>query len=123
MVATHHYDAKTSPGGVDGERTRPFEGSRIGTGVCAAPGRRSIWTSVEGEFEICECADIDSGRNWKVICMGLHSGCCGQVVRSRLVHLLGPPFLLLSIVPFFPPKKVLMYIGHGRLLAYIVACS
>src|SRR6266852_8278410 len=105
MVATHHYDAKTSPGGVDGEHPRPLEGSGIGTGVCAATARSSIWTPVEGEPEICECADIDGGRNWKVICMGLHSGCRGQVVRSRLVHFLGPPFLLLSTVPFLPPKK------------------
>ena len=118
MVATYHYDAKTSPAYVIGERPRPLvtEGSGVGTGVCAATARRSIWTSVEGELEICECADIDSGRKRKVICMGLHSGCRGQVVRLRLVHFPDPPFLLLSIVPFLPPKKkVLMYIGHSGL--------
>ena len=103
MVATYHYATKTSPACVVGEHPRPL--GTEGSGVCAATARRSIWTSVEGELEICERADIDGGRKWKVICMGLHSGCRGQVVRSRLVHFLGSPFFLLSIVPFLPPKK------------------
>jgi hypothetical protein len=105
MVATYHYDAKTSPACVVGERSRPLEGSGVGTGVCAPTARRSIRTSVEGELEICECADIDGGCNWKVICMGLHSGCRGQMVRPCLVHFLGSPLLLLSILPFLLPKK------------------
>ena len=105
MVATYHYDAKTSPACVVGERSRPLESSGVGTGVCASAARRSIRTSVEGELEICECADIDGGCNWKVVCMGLHSGCRGQMVRPCLVHFLGSPLLLLSILPFLLPKK------------------
>lgn len=104
MVAAYHYNAKTSPACVVGERPHPL--GTEGSGVCAATARRSIWTSVEGELEICERADIDGGRKRKVICMGLHSGCRGQVVRLRLVHFLDSPFLLLSIVLFLPPKKM-----------------
>jgi len=113
MVATYHYDAKTTPACVVGERPRPLgtEGSGVATGVCAATARRSIWTSVKGELEICECADIDGGRKRKVICMGLHSCCRGQMVRPPYISLI-PPF---SVCPSSLRKKVLMYIGHGRL--------
>ena len=104
MVATYHYDAKTSPACVVGENPRPLStgGSGVTTGVCAATARRSFWTSVEGELEICERADIDGGRKWKIICMGLHSGCRGQVV---CLHFIDSPIHFLSIVPFLSPNK------------------
>jgi hypothetical protein len=113
MVATYHYDAKTSPACVVGERPRPLVTE--GSGVCAATARRSIWTSVEGELEICECADIDGGRKRKVVCMGLHSGCRSQVVRPRLVHFISliPPFSFCPSFHFSLQKKYSCTLGMG----------
>jgi len=58
MVATYHHAAKTLPACAVGEQPHPFitEGSGVGTGVCATTARRSIWTFIKGELEICEHA-------------------------------------------------------------------
>ena len=82
MVATYHDDAKAPPACV-GASPHPLgpEAFLAAPGVRAATARRGIWTSVKGQLEVCERADIDGGRNRKAVCVGLHSGCCGQVVR------------------------------------------
>lgn len=67
----------------------------------AATRRRSVWEPVEGESEDCECADIDGGREWEVVCLGLYSGRRSQVVRSPLPPLFTPlsssSFLTLNV--------------------------
>jgi hypothetical protein len=67
-------------------------GAGAGGGTARGSG---IWAPVEGQLEACECTDIDRRREWEVVCLGLYSGCSGQVVRP--IPPLSPPFFV--VVP------------------------
>lgn len=105
MVATYHYDAKAPPAGVGPPRPLGPEGSVVAPGVRATTAWRGVWTSVEGELEVCECADFDGGRKRKAVCLGLHSGCRSQVVRRPLLVYLLNSLFSSSIPSTLPSEK------------------
>lgn len=39
-----------------------------------------VWGSVKGESALCQCADLDCKYEWRVVCVGIYTRCCGEMV-------------------------------------------
>lgn len=59
--------------------------ARCGMGWVRGGGAPCVWETVEGELEVCECADIDGKFERGAVCMGIYTRRRSEVVRSQFL--------------------------------------